>query len=176
MILEPVQPFRSQDIAFKLATEPWELAAYYRLRSRIFCDEQRLFADDDRDEIDRTAIPMVSLTRMGGMPDEVVGVVRVWREAPGVWWGGRLGTHPARRRDGIVGPGLVRLAVTTACRRGCIQFRATVQLRNVVLFERLGWKVIMPADVCGQPHALMEADLAHYGAPTQSAHAESAPP
>jgi hypothetical protein len=37
-----------------------------------------------------------------------------------------------------------------------------VQLRNVPLFERLHWAVLGDAEVCGQPHALMEADLTYY--------------
>jgi putative N-acetyltransferase (TIGR04045 family) len=164
MILEPVVPFRSRDVGFKLAFDDWEIAAYHRLRRRIFCDEQGLFVGDDRDAIDEEALPIVALTRLAGMPDDVVGVVRVWQEHPGQWWGGRLGTHPDHRRDGTIGPGLVRLAVRTACRRGCRRFRATVQVPNVALFERLHWGVVGETTVCGRPHALMEADLAHYGA------------
>ncbi|MBV9946790.1 MAG: GNAT family N-acetyltransferase [Myxococcales bacterium] len=163
MILEAVGPFRSQDVAFELAVEPWELRGYARLRRRIFCEEQRLFEGTDRDEVDERAIPLVALSRVAGVPDEVVGVVRIWQEdTPGEWWGGRLGTHPDHRRNGTIGPGLIRLAVSTACRRGCRRFRATVQVRNVPLFERLCWAVTGEAVVSGQPHALMEADLSHY--------------
>ncbi|MDP9151726.1 MAG: GNAT family N-acetyltransferase [Myxococcota bacterium] len=163
MILESVTPFRSRDVAFKLATEDWELRAYYCLRARIFRDEQKLFTHDDRDDIDERAIPLVALTRVAGVPDEIVGVVRVWQESPGSWWGGRLGTHPDHRRNGVIGPGLIDLAVRTACGRGCRRFLATVQTRNVKLFERLHWSVIHPVEVCGQPHALMRANLLHYG-------------
>jgi putative N-acetyltransferase (TIGR04045 family) len=162
VILEAVVPFRSRDVAFKLATEAWELAHYGRLRRRIFCGEQRLFEGDDQDAIDARAIPIVAVTRVAGMPDQVVGVVRIWEENPGEWWGGRLGTHPDHRRDGTIGPGLVRLAVTTACLRGCRKFRATVQVQNVALFEKLSWRVLGATTVCGLPHALMEADLPHY--------------
>jgi len=162
MMFESVQPFRSPDVAFKIADEPWEVVAYRRLRSRIFCKEQGLFDQIDADEIDRRAIPMVAVTRLGGMPDDVIGVVRIWEEEPGQWWGGRLGTHPDHRRNGTIGPGLVWLAVSTACRRGCDRFRATIQPRNVPLFQRLRWAVVGNAEVCGRPHALMEADLAHY--------------
>jgi putative N-acetyltransferase (TIGR04045 family) len=165
MILESVQPFRSQDVAFKLAAEPWEIRGYRRLRQRIFCEEQRLFAETDYDPIDDRATPIVAVAHLGGMPDEVVGVVRIWQEAPGRWWGGRLGTHPDHRRNGTIGPGLVQLAVSTACRRGCAVFRATVQRQNVRLFERLRWSVVGELEVCGQPHALMEADLRHYRGP-----------
>jgi putative N-acetyltransferase (TIGR04045 family) len=162
VILEAVTPFRSRDVAFKLALEDWELSAYYTLRRRIFCHEQRLFVGDDRDAIDDQSLPIVAVSRLAGIPDDIVGVVRVWQEAPGHWWGGRLATHPDHRRNGTIGPGLVRLAVRTACRRGCTRFQATVQVPNVGLFERLHWRVTGEADVCGRPHALMEADLDHY--------------
>jgi putative N-acetyltransferase (TIGR04045 family) len=163
MILEHVTPFRSRDILFKAVTEAWELRAYRRLRRRIFCDEQGLFEHDDGDPIDERATALVALAYVAGMPDEVVGVVRVWEQESRHWWGGRLGTHPGHRGDRTIGPGLVRLAVETAYRRGCTRFRATVQLVNVPLFERLHWRVLGHAEVCGRAHALMEADLAHYG-------------
>jgi putative N-acetyltransferase (TIGR04045 family) len=170
MILEPVRPFRSRDVTFKAATEAWELRAYRRLRRRIFCDEQGLFEADDGDAVDERAMALIALSNVAGMPDDVVGVVRVWEAEPGQWWGGRLGTHPSHRGDRTIGPGLIDLAVRTACRRGCRRFRATVQLQNVPLFARLHWRVAAEAGdpavdtvVCGRPHALMEADLAHYG-------------
>ena len=163
MILEPVQPFRSHDLTFKPATEAWELRAYRRLRRRIFCAEQGLFELDDGDAVDDRATALVALANVSGMPDDVVGVVRIWEASPGQWWGGRLGTHPAHRADRTIAPGLVRLAVETACRRGCRRFRATVQVRNVALFERLSWRALEPVDVCGAPHSLMEADLSRYG-------------
>jgi hypothetical protein len=34
---------------------------------------------------------------------------------------------------------------------------------NCALFERLRWRTLEPAVVFGRPHALMEADLSHYG-------------
>ena len=163
MILEPVSPFRSHDVAFKAAVDAWEIVAYRRLRRRIFCAEQGLFRDDDGDAVDDCATPLVAVSNVAGMPDEVVGVVRIWESEPGQWWGGRLGTHPEHRGDRTIAPGLVRLAVGTACRRGCRRFRATVQVQNVRLFERLHWTVTGEADVRGRPHALMEADLSHYG-------------
>jgi putative N-acetyltransferase (TIGR04045 family) len=162
VILERVRPFRCTDVGFKLATEAWELVAYFALRRRIFCDEQRLFTADDRDAIDEQAIPIVAVARTAGIPDEIAGVVRIWEPSPGEWNGGRLGTHPDHRRSGKVGAGLIHLAVGTACGRGCLRFRAMVQERNVRLFERLGWGVVERTVLLGVPHARMEADLARY--------------
>ncbi|MBL1697458.1 histone acetyltransferase, partial [Klebsiella pneumoniae] len=36
----------------KWVTLPWEREQAYALRRQVFCREQGLFADDDRDEID----------------------------------------------------------------------------------------------------------------------------
>ena len=163
MILEEVRPFRCGDVRFKLATEAWEVRGYYALRRRIFCDEQAIFVRDDRDAVDDHATPIVAVSATAGMPDEVAGVVRIWEAAPGEWFGGRLGTHPAHRKNGRIGPSLVHLAVSTACRRGCARFRATVQERNVKVFERLGWSVVDRAELFGVPHARMQADLARFG-------------
>jgi putative N-acetyltransferase (TIGR04045 family) len=163
MILEPVQPFRSHHLTFKPALEAWEIRAYRNLRRRIFCNEQGLFEGDDGDVVDDRATPLVALANVSGMPDDVVGVVRIWEALPGQWWGGRLGTHPAHRGDRKIAPGLVHLAVSTACSRGCQHFHATVQVRNVPLFERLHWRTLEPVEVRGTPHMLMAADLAHYG-------------
>jgi putative N-acetyltransferase (TIGR04045 family) len=163
MILEAVQPFRSHHLTFKAASEEWELRAYRRLRRRIFCDEQSLFEADDGDAVDDRATALVALANVSGMPDDVVGVVRIWEASAGQWWGGRLGTHPLHRGDRTIAPGLIRLAVGTACEHGCQRFQATVQVRNVPLFERLFWRALGPVEVRGAPHALMEADLAHYG-------------
>jgi putative N-acetyltransferase (TIGR04045 family) len=162
MILEPVQPFRSRHVACHLATKAWELRDYHRLRRRLFCDEQRLFPDDDHDAIDDRAIPVVAVACVAGMPDEVVGVVRIWEEAPGEWWGGRLGTRADYRRSVAVGGQLVTFAVSTACARGCGTFTANIQLQNVAFFERLHWRIHGETTVCGAPHAVMRADLAHH--------------
>jgi putative N-acetyltransferase (TIGR04045 family) len=163
VILEAVRPYRACDVSFKLATEAWELRAYYALRRRIFCDEQALFAGNDGDAVDEYATPIVAVAGTAGIPDEVAGVVRIWEESPGEWFGGRLGTHAAHRKNGSIGPGLIRLAVGTACRRGCARFRATVQERNVKLFERLGWSVVDSVVAFGVPHARMQADLSRFG-------------
>jgi putative N-acetyltransferase (TIGR04045 family) len=177
VILEPVAPFRSRDVTFKAAIEPWELHAYRQLRRRIFCDEQGIFEKDDADAIDALATALVAMSNVAGMPDGVVGVVRVWEQEPGEWWGGRLGTDPVHRGDRSIAPGLIRLAVETACWHGCQRFRATVQVGNVALFERMRWHTLEELRVFGRPHALMEADLSHYRArPSSSQRPSSSVP
>jgi len=137
-----------------------ERDGYFALRRAIFCNEQRLFEGTDRDGVDGRAIPIVC---MAG--PRVVGVVRIWEEAPGDWWGGRLGVDAEFRTVGAIGRWLIQTAVGTARAWGGWRFRATVQRPNVPLFRRLHWRTREELELLGQPHHLMEADLERY-APT----------
>jgi putative N-acetyltransferase (TIGR04045 family) len=154
----------SPTIACRVAREARELEAYYRLRRSIFCDEQRLFDEDDRDEKDDTAVPIVSVLGEPSGSERVIGVVRIYEQAPGVWYGGRLGVDEPYRRVGHVGRGLIVKAVTLAHAWGCREFLAIVQLQNVPLFRRLHWRVVDTVTAHGRPHTMMTADLAHYPA------------
>lgn len=147
----------------RVARDAREREAYFALRRAIFCEEQALFSGDDRDACDDSAIPIVCLasTAAGARP-RVVGVVRVWEEAPGDWWGGRLGVEPDFRTVGAVGRWLVQTAVGSARAWGAWRFRATVQQANVVFFRRLRWHTRGELQILGRPHHLMEADLPHY--------------
>jgi putative N-acetyltransferase (TIGR04045 family) len=142
----------------RIARDEQERGAYFALRRAIFCAEQRLFPDDDRDDIDDIAVPIVCLLADRG----VVGVVRIWEEAPGEWWGGRLGVEAAHRTMGAIGRRLVQTAVGTARAWGAARFRATVQAANVPFFRRLRWQTLETMELFGQPHHLMQADLAAY--------------
>lgn len=155
-------PFRSADYIVRFATEAWERAGAAALRRAVFCREQRVFAGDDRDAIDRHAIPIVALSMIGGQPDEVIGTVRIHREPGDLWWGSRLAVAAGHRTVGSIGPALIRLAVSTAHARGCRRFRAHVQSRNELLFRRMHWRRLDEVQLHGMAHALMEADLAFY--------------
>ncbi|HXJ19370.1 MAG TPA: MSMEG_0567/Sll0786 family nitrogen starvation N-acetyltransferase [Polyangia bacterium] len=146
------------DLDCRIARDEQERQAYFALRREIFCAEQRLFAGDDRDQIDDAAVPIVCLLPERG----VVGVVRIWEEAPGEWWGGRLGVDAAHRTMAAVGRRLVQTAVGTARAWGATRFRATVQMANVPFFRRLRWQTLEAIELHGQPHHLMQADLAAY--------------
>jgi putative N-acetyltransferase (TIGR04045 family) len=156
MIELPPDPF-----ACRLARSPAERAAYFALRRSIFCLEQGLFGDDDRDEWDEMAHPIVCLHG----PERqaaVVGVVRIWESSPGDWWGGRLGVDAQFRTAATVGRRLVQTAVGTARAWGAWRFRATVQRANVPFFRRLRWRTLEEVELHQQPHHLMEADLTWY--------------
>lgn len=149
----------SSNYQFKLATRPDEIAAYFALRRLIFAEEQQLFLVDDADDIDPIAYPIVALA---ADTQQVVGVVRIYETAPGIWYGGRLGTHPDCRKGWQIGKGLINKAVTTAHTWGCTQFFATVQLQNVRFFQRLHWQSLEEVTICDRAHHLMQADLAFY--------------
>lgn len=146
---------------FKLATSPEEVKGYFALRQQIFCQEQGLFELTDVDDIDQIAYPIIALETHSG---KIVGIVRIYETEPGLWYGGRLGTHPDYRRGWRIGKGLIEKAVTTAHTWGCRQFLATVQLQNVRFFQRLHWTSLEQITLCDRPHHLMAADLNYYPA------------
>ncbi len=154
--------FRSADYIVRFATEAWELAGAAALRREVFCREQGVFAHDDRDAIDDTAIPIVACSMIVGQPDAVIGTVRIHHEGGGAWWGSRLAVAATHRRIGTIGPALIRLAVSTAHARGCVRFHAHVQSQNELLFRRMKWRRLDEFSLHGMPHVLMQADLAHY--------------
>jgi radical SAM protein (TIGR04043 family)/putative N-acetyltransferase (TIGR04045 family) len=156
---ERPRPASEPTLICRLARGDTERAGYFALRRAIFCDEQRLFSEDDRDSLDADALPIVCLF---GDDPRVVGVVRIWEEAPGDWWGGRLGVDVVHRTAGTIGRRLIRTAVGTARAWGAWRFRATVQRANVPFFRRLRWRSLEELTLFAEPHHLMEADLAAY--------------
>jgi putative N-acetyltransferase (TIGR04045 family) len=164
MLFQAYAPFVPPQFGIKLATEPWERAAHFRLRRAVFCREQGIFENDDRDATDEVATPIVAVDYVMGMSHRVVGTVRIHETTPGVWQGSRLAIDAAHRTVYGLGSGLVYRAVGTARARGCAEFLATVQRANVPFFRRLAWEELEAIDLYGRPHALMRADLAAYPA------------
>ncbi|MGP0061707.1 MAG: MSMEG_0567/Sll0786 family nitrogen starvation N-acetyltransferase [Beijerinckiaceae bacterium] len=162
MIFEPFAPFVASDFQVKFALEPWELSGAAALRRQVFCTEQKIFANDDADEIDSLAIPIVAIASLGVAFDDVVGTVRIHEAEPGIWWGSRLAVAPAYRRMGAIGTSLIKLAVSSAHGRGCRRFFAYVQSQNVLLFQRLHWTTLGSLELHRRPHHAMEADLSFY--------------
>lgn len=162
MMFEPVRPFLAADFQVKFATVTWERRCAALLRRRVFCEEQGLFEGDDRDAIDETAIPIVAVSMLGLVADDVVGTVRIHEAEPGVWWGSRLAVAADYRKVGALGAALIRLAVSSAHARGCRRFLAHVQTQNGLLFRRLHWNVVEEKELHGRAHYLMQADLSHY--------------
>lgn len=162
MLYEKSEPYVPLEYRVKWTTLPWEEQGAYALRRAVFCEEQGIFAGDDRDATDDYAQLLVALACVAGMPEQVVGTVRIHQEAPGLWYGSRLAVHAAYRRQGKLGATLIRLAVTSANAIGCHTFLAHVQSQNVPLFRRMHWQVLGEETLLGRPHHLMQADLAWY--------------
>jgi putative N-acetyltransferase (TIGR04045 family) len=158
----PVRPQLASEVSARIATDAWELEAYFRVRRTIFADEQALFAGSDRDPHDAHATPIVAVSQIAGMSDEVVGVVRIYETAPGIWYGGRLGVCERYRRRGAVGGALIHTAVSSAHAWDCRRFFATVQLQNVRYFEHHHFRALDAVNVLERPHRLMEADLSRF--------------
>ena len=173
--------FEPRDFVFKIARTPAELEGFWGLRRAVFCEEQKIFHGTDEDECDRTMIPIVSLSLVIGMEDEVAGVVRIDEQEPGVWWGSRLAVRrnyrnlrrlsrsvPVRNRQPgfyggrSIGAGLIYKAVSSAQALGCRTFLAHVQHQNAPFFERLHWKPLGKVELHGVTHVEMEADLDFY--------------
>lgn len=162
MLFEQIEAHTPCEYLIKLAVDSWEYRDAYALRRAVFCREQGLFGDDDRDAIDDIASLIVAVSCIAGVPDQVVGTVRIHQTGPDTWWGSRLAVHPSFRRVGRIGAALIRLAVTTAHARGCRQFLAHVQNQNAAMFRRLHWNEIDELELHGRRHRFMQADLAHY--------------
>lgn len=159
---KPVRAQTAQRITAELAHEPWQLAAYFQLRREIFAAEQGLFAESDRDHFDEHARAIVAQGEIAGMPDRVVGVVRIYQEGRDTWFGGRLGVARAYRRVGAVGTALITEAVSTAHAWGCKRFLATVQAANARYFEHHHFCRLEALELLGRQHFLMQADLERY--------------
>lgn len=162
MLCELPAVFTHAEFRVKWTTLPWEAREAYKLRRAVFCIEQGVFVGDDRDDIDELAQQLVALACVGGVPEQVVGTVRIHEAEPGLWFGSRLAVHPAFRSHGRLGATLIRLAVTSANALGCHTFRAHVQSQNVPLFRRLHWQALQEETLLERPHHLMQADLAWY--------------
>jgi hypothetical protein len=149
MVFDPFHEYISPDFTFRIARAGHELDGYWRLRRQIFCEEQAIFSESDRDEFDQQAIPIVCETLIAGMEDGVVGVVRIDERAPGVWYGSRLGVDldyrsirqfspsvsvrnslPVYRGLGALGAGLIYKAVSTAHALGPMLWVAPSFLRQ----------------------------------------------
>ncbi|TNE95274.1 MAG: GNAT family N-acetyltransferase [Gammaproteobacteria bacterium] len=146
----------------KWATLEWEKQQAYALRRMVFCKEQALFEESDLDHVDHFSHLIVALGSYGGWHEEVVGTVRIHETKPGSWAGSRLAVSEPYRCQSLLGPALIKLAVSSAHGLGCRSFFAQVQVQNQRLFERMHWAKIGDIFLRGKEHVTMQANLAHY--------------
>ncbi len=130
----------------------------------MFCREQKIFEEDDRDENDGRATMLAAFDLLHGMEDAVIGTVRIHEERPHMWMGSRLAVAAAHRQNGGIGTQLIRAAVCLAHARGARRFLAQVQAGRARLFHALHWRTLDQGLLHGRAHHLMQADLAHYPA------------
>jgi putative N-acetyltransferase (TIGR04045 family) len=145
-----------------------EREEYFRIRKKVFVEEQGMFSRSDRDRHDGKAIHIIAVAA-----EKVVGTVRVYEREKGLWYGGRLAVLNGYR--GRVGRLLVTEAVRTVRKKRASRFLAYVQPRNVLFFRRLGWHPVgVPTAHHGKPHQLMEAHLKETrdGTPPKGEHAQ----
>ena len=161
-VVDPVVHYAPVEFLVREAAQQWELDEAHALRRAVFCIEQGLFVGDDRDAIDERAQLLVAMSCIGGMPDQVVGTVRIHEASPGLWWGSRLAVHAAFRSQGHLGATLIRLAVTRAHAQGAHTFMAHVQAQNEALFHKLHWRTTGTLAIHGRPHVEMQPELAFY--------------
>ena len=151
-------------IVVRWARHAWEVEAAFAIRRSVFCEEQGIFAHDDRDAIDAHAQLLVAVLNLHSEAPQVVGTVRIHRDqaAEAAWYGSRLAVSAPYRRHGRIGATLIRLAVSSARAFGCETFLAHVQAQNAPLFRRLHWRTVEEAMFFGRAHHVLQADLAHY--------------
>jgi putative N-acetyltransferase (TIGR04045 family) len=157
-----MSPYVPIEYMVKWATHDWEKDQAYQIRRDVFCQEQGLFNGDDHDSVDEKSQLLVALSCIAGMPEQVVGTVRIHEEKPGLWYGSRLAVHQDFRGQGKLGATLIKLAVTSANAIGCKTFLAHVQSQNVPLFRRLYWTVLEQETLMERSHHLMQANLDKY--------------
>jgi putative N-acetyltransferase (TIGR04045 family) len=130
-----------------------ELNVSFRIRKKVFVEEQGLFKRTDRDRHDKNAIHIVAIYK-----NRIVGTVRVYLKNGDVWHGSRLAV--LKRFRGRVGRQLVQKAVEVVRDKKARHFEANILLKNVPFFKMLGWAPIGPViSYRGQPHQVMKAVL-----------------
>jgi radical SAM protein (TIGR04043 family)/putative N-acetyltransferase (TIGR04045 family) len=127
----------------------------FEIRKEVFVLEQKLFSNSDADENDPKSIHLVAEWN-----NQVIGTVRVFPvNNNGHRIGGRLAVRKGYRNTGA-GELLVREAIECVKNRGCTKFTAYIQLENVPLFSKIGWKAVESVkQYFGKPHQMMEANL-----------------
>ncbi len=157
--------FRSQHIRVKVAKSIWEKKCYFELRKATFSKEQKILSENEKDELDFRAIPIVALASSWSIGDEVAGAVRIYQQKgkeENTWYGGRLCVARKYRGYQNIGKALINEAVSRAKDLGCERFLATVQPQNEKYFQSVYWNSIGVVEVAGRGHVHMEADLNLY--------------
>ena len=141
------------DIICRQTASDDEMAQCLEIRRKVFVQEQHLFGHSDQDEHDARAIHLAAFFQ-----NRIVGTVRVYQDADGSWWGGRLAV--LKKYRGRAGRELVLAAESTVKKHGTSIFYANILSENLNFFLNLGWRPVGEKFLLhGRPHLLVEACL-----------------
>jgi predicted GNAT family N-acyltransferase len=131
-----------------------ELAAALELRERVFCGEQGVTLEGDRDGLDDRAIQLIAVEQ-----DDVVGTCRILLDGDLARFG-RLCVAPAARRRGL-GAQLLAAAEREARGARAARMRLHAQTGALGLYAQAGYTADgEPFDEEGIEHLAMEKRLA----------------
>jgi predicted GNAT family N-acyltransferase len=132
-----------------------ELAAALDLRVEVFCDEQGVMFDGDRDGLDDGALQLVAIGDGGG----VIGTCRLLIEPGGTARFGRLCVRATVRGTGV-GAALLDAAEREARAAGARRIGMHAQTDALALYRRAGFRPYGERfDEEGIEHLGMEKDL-----------------
>jgi putative N-acetyltransferase (TIGR04045 family) len=141
------------DIICRQVASEDELAECFEIRRKVFVQEQRLFEHSDKDEYDACAIHLAAFNQ-----NRIVGTVRVYQDADGMWWGGRLAV--LKKYRGRAGRELVLSAELSVKKHGAEKFFANILAENLNFFINIGWCPIGGGFLLyGKSHCLVMVDL-----------------
>jgi predicted GNAT family N-acyltransferase len=127
-----------------------DLAAAMALRHRVFCEEQGVPEDLERDAHDGDALHLVALDASGA----VVGTCRLVRRGPAMVLG-RMAVERAARGRGV-GARLLDLAHAEAAAAGAREVELHAQAEAVAFYARFGYAAEGPEfEEAGIPHRVM---------------------
>jgi predicted GNAT family N-acyltransferase len=131
-----------------------EIDAALELRYRVFCEEQGVTLEADRDGLDDEALHLVALDGQA-----LIGTCRLVFESDYAKLG-RMAVDPSARRRGV-GARMVAAAEHEARAEGAPRVRADAQVRVQSLYEKAGYTAVSEVFLDeGLPHITMEKPLA----------------
>lgn len=148
-----------EDVRIRWADGADDLSAALAVRVAVFCGEQGVPYEDERDPLDDDAAHLVAL---GGDGERVVATLRLLREDDMARIG-RVAVLAGWRHRGIASR-MLALAVQRARQEGHARARLAAQIRAKALYEKAGFSIESePFDEAGIAHVWMGRELAQSG-------------
>lgn len=157
VLRDTLNAFEAGEPMLQLKTGSWsELGKDAgRIRSEVFVQEQRIPADLEWDEADRTALHAVAYNRLG----QAVATGRLLQGEGGTCKIGRMAVHRVLRGEGV-GELVMRALATAAQQRGDRRIELHAQRTAQAFYTRLGFATQGdPFEEAGIPHITMGAAL-----------------